>query len=106
MMDAFERRRVVPKTFCGLISADQSDPEGCANHKNILDGGYTIVVFLDGAEQEHCLSADPASGVVRRFKKSMGSLVAVNGSVPIETVKGEVIIRLKQLSDCQRPEGS
>ncbi|SHJ71257.1 hypothetical protein SAMN05444159_1292 [Bradyrhizobium lablabi] len=97
MKDAFEKRRYVPANFRGRVSADRNDP-GYENHKNLMAGGYKIVVFLNGVEQKYCVSADPEEGSVCRNRTVNGSPVFHYGIAQTEIVKGEVTVRLERTS--------
>ena len=89
MKDAFERRRVVQRTFLGRISMDESDSVGADNLRNLTRSGYRPRVFLNGIEQRLIVSADPDAGTVRG--------VFAGGGSGILELKGNVSIRLERM---------
>lgn len=95
MLDAFERRRQVPSNFRGRIAVGPSDP-GYANYANLIYDGYQVRIFLDDIEQTYCLVADPNEGQVTRGRTVHGKPLYFNGVAQIETVKGNVTIRLER----------
>lgn len=98
MLDAFERRRQVPKTFRGRIALDRSDQAGFANYVNLASDGYKIRVFLDEVEQTFgfFLAADPNEGLIKRQRTVKGQPLYLAGIAQIETVKGHVCIKLER----------
>lgn len=95
MIDAFEKRRHVPKRFIGRISTDPADKIGYENWVNLYgESNYKIEVRFNGVVQDNCHSLDVDEGWIERLKCFMGEPVIVDGSIVVEKVSGEVEVRL------------
>ena len=74
------------------ISTETGDP-GERRYAELCGDGMQALVFLDGVEQEGCVTADPGLGLVKRAVRTAKGNIAINhatSEIFYETVYGEV----------------
>ncbi|MES2030865.1 MAG: hypothetical protein V4477_16920 [Pseudomonadota bacterium] len=77
------------------LSVHEGDP-GYSQYVRLGGHGARIKIFLDGAEQRGCVTADRTQGWIRRFKESNGQLVVDGDRVAEEVVYGKVEFKIEE----------
>lgn len=81
------------------VSANKDDPGFCA-FTDLRGRGYAVFASCDGVNVPKAITADEEEGFVRRaVRDADGHLVAKDGELVIETLRGQVEITWRKAAD-------